>query len=745
MKPTKTPRRFAPSMVQLEDRDVPAVFYVDPTLPASGTGTWNGATETKTVTIGVDGFQSLASALQAAALTPAETDQIMLSKGTIPLGLGTDGTTAPNAGNLTIATPVDLIGSGASLTKLVPVADTSTEATTTLSFSGAANPVTVTGVTFDGAGFNIGGAMLYTGGSSGSVKSSTITNVKFGSTGGVGITAFNSTKGVVVQGDTINNYGRVGVLAENSVISVLANTIDGSGASNPVNYGLLLRGTTDATVTGNQFSGNLSKDGTGDFVAASIGAEQTAAGAPVAKVFANKFSGSDTAVVVGSADGDASKITISVNVYSDLAVGLTAVGTTNPVNEPFGNVSGLSSNAQGNAAIAPTTAAIQLLDANGNPFTSAAAAQATASPSSTTFLASAGTGGTGQVQVLNGTGATVGSATTPLGTTSNGTRVALADVNGDGVLDQIIGSGPGGVSRVLVLNGATGATIADFQPFEAGFTGGVFVAGGDLNLDGKADVAVAPDEGGGARVVVYNGATLTGANSPKLADFLGLADAFASPGFPNGKTDSAFRGGVRPAIGDVNGDGRVDLAVSAGFLGGPRITLWNGETIAAANGASPTALPLANFFVFEQSVRDGVFLSIADFNGDGYGDIVAGGGPNGGPRVRGLSGKEVISLATFDTDATVTSNTSLQIINFFAGADTTRGGVRVLGRNIDAATDLPELITATGDGEPGSVSLYQASAIVGNLSSPNAYAKTSLFSGEDLTSGGTLSGGVYVG
>src|SRR5205814_5012662 len=59
---------------------------------------------------------------------------------------------------------------------------------------------------------------------------------------------------------------------------------------------------------------------------------------------------------------------------------------------------------------------------------------------------------------------------------TGGVRVAAADVNGDGVLDEVVGSGPGAASLVRVLDGITGAELRTVAPFEASFTGGVFVA-----------------------------------------------------------------------------------------------------------------------------------------------------------------------------------------------------------------------------------------------------------------------------
>src|SRR5262249_42337903 len=79
----------------------------------------------------------------------------------------------------------------------------------------------------------------------------------------------------------------------------------------------------------------------------------------------------------------------------------------------------------------------------------------------------------------------------------------------------------------------------------------------DFNGDGKADLVVSPDQGGGPRVSIYDGAAAGGGLVSLIADFFGIGDA-------------NFRGGDWTATGGINGDGVPDLVVAAGFLGGPR-------------------------------------------------------------------------------------------------------------------------------------------------------------------------------
>ncbi|MBN9519980.1 FG-GAP repeat protein, partial [bacterium] len=150
---------------------------------------------------------------------------------------------------------------------------------------------------------------------------------------------------------------------------------------------------------------------------------------------------------------------------------------------------------------------------------------------------------------------------------TGGVRAVTADVNRDGVDDIIVGPGPGMAAEIKVYSGINfpvspdTSVIASGLAFESSFTGGVFLAVGDINADGFPDLVVTPDEGGGPRVRIVSGKDRT-----VIADFLGIDDA-------------NFRGGARTAVGDLNGDGNVDLVVAAGFGGGPRVAVYDGKTL----------------------------------------------------------------------------------------------------------------------------------------------------------------------
>jgi hypothetical protein len=142
------------------------------------------------------------------------------------------------------------------------------------------------------------------------------------------------------------------------------------------------------------------------------------------------------------------------------------------------------------------------------------------------------------------------------GSFTGGVYVAAGDVNGDGFADVIVGADAGGGPQVQVFSGKDGSALFAFNGMPAGFTGGVRVAAGDVNGDGRADIIAGAGPGALPQVTVYSGANLA-----VLQSFF----AFGS-----------FGGGVYVAAGDVNGDGRADIIAGAGAGGGPQVSVFNG-------------------------------------------------------------------------------------------------------------------------------------------------------------------------
>jgi hypothetical protein len=326
--------------------------------------------------------------------------------------------------------------------------------------------------------------------------------------------------------------------------------------------------------------------------------------------------------------------------------------------------------------------------------------QPTVQVGSAAFGVGTGSGFPATVRVFN-PNATEKFSLTPFGQTfTGGARVVDADFNGDGIPDIAVGTGPGSATQVRVFDGATKAELFSIAPFEASFTGGVFVAAGDLTGDGKADLIITPDEGGGPRVRVFSGGTFT-----PLADFYGIDD-------PN------FRGGARAAVGDINGDGTGDLIVAAGVGGGPRVAVFDGKSV----GATPVKL-FPDFFLFEPTLRAGLFVAAGDLNGGGFADIIGGAGPGGGPRVLALSGYDLMSRA------------KTPLANFFVGDPNNRGGVRVAAADLDGDNRV-DLVVGAGTGDGSRVIGYLGKNIAAIGTPPELF-------GFDAYPGYT--GGVFVG
>jgi hypothetical protein len=317
------------------------------------------------------------------------------------------------------------------------------------------------------------------------------------------------------------------------------------------------------------------------------------------------------------------------------------------------------------------------------------------------FAAGADAGGTPQVVLYNPDGTTRYTSVPYLDTFSGGVRTATADFNGDGFADLVVGNGPGQPSHVRILDGVDQHEIFSIDPFEATFTGGVYVAAGDVNGDGVPDLIITPDEGGGPRVRVFDGKTFA-----QIIDFYGISD-------PN------FRGGARAAVGDVNGDGIGDLLVAAGFQGGPRVAGWSGASLASGN---PTRV-FGDYFAFEQSLRNGVFIAAGDVNGDGFADVIVGGGPGGGPRVTVFDGKQLVA-----------GQTTL-LADFFAGDPSSRGGIRVAVKNLDGDNQA-DLVVGSGEGSGNRVTAYP-----GKNLAPGATPNSSLA----FDAFPNFPGGVFVG
>ncbi len=255
---------------------------------------------------------------------------------------------------------------------------------------------------------------------------------------------------------------------------------------------------------------------------------------------------------------------------------------------------------------------------------------------------------------------------------SGGVRVARCDVNADGVADIVTGAGPGG-AHVRVVNGLTGAEILVFFAYDPGFTGGVFVACGDVTQDGKADIITGAGAGGGPHVRVFDGATGTPLPGP-----VGSFHAY----------DPAFAGGVQVASCDVNGDTVADIITGAGAGGGPHVRVFDGAT------GTPLPGPVGSFHAYDPAFAGGVFVGCGNLNGDRFADVITGAGAGGGPHVRVFDGATGTPLPG-------------PVGSFHAYDPAFAGGVTVAAGDVNG-DGIVDIITGAGAGGGPHVRVFHA-------------------------------------
>jgi hypothetical protein len=182
-----------------------------------------------------------------------------------------------------------------------------------------------------------------------------------------------------------------------------------------------------------------------------------------------------------------------------------------------------------------------------------------------------------------------------------GFSLAAGDVDGDEFADIIVAPLSGAGPFVRVFSGRTGQVLRTTQVLgNDAFKGGLNIAVGDTNKDGKVELFATPASAAGPFVRVYN---------PETSAF--ITSFWALPDDVTGR----FTGGLTVAAGDVDGDGKADVITGIASQGGPVVRVFNPLTHALLN----------NFLAYDPAdpqYSGGINVGVSDFNGDGKAEIV---------------------------------------------------------------------------------------------------------------------------
>jgi hypothetical protein len=321
---------------------------------------------------------------------------------------------------------------------------------------------------------------------------------------------------------------------------------------------------------------------------------------------------------------------------------------------------------------------------------------------------------TAAVFILLGNGDGTFALKTTLTGISNPQSLTLGDFNGDGKLDMAVVDRTTNSVSVFLGNG-DGTTQAPINTSGLGIGAATYVAAADFNKDDKLDLVLSDQNNSQVVVLLGNGdghfqaarsipLNSGGGFDVAVGDFNGdgLPDIVASSPIAQtviillGKGDGSFQpavsysagqlggGATNLAVGDFNKDGKLDILTSInGSLGlGSSVSLLLGK-------GDGTFLPASLVTVDQLSGQ----LAVADFNGDGNPDWIAG-------NTQG----HVLTMALGNGDGTFQAGTNYALGNgpFVALADFNRdGNLDVVA--VDRSSNDVRVLPGKGNGtfQPG--------------------------------------------
>lgn len=247
----------------------------------------------------------------------------------------------------------------------------------------------------------------------------------------------------------------------------------------------------------------------------------------------------------------------------------------------------------------------------------------------------------------------------PYGGLKSGLNVAMGDTDGDNDAEIITAPGRGGGPHVKIFRDDH-IKIKGFFAYNQKLRMGIDVAAADLDADGEAEIITAPGPGVNPHVKMFK------ADGTYLGGFLAYS--------------INFKGGVRIAAADVDGDDRAEIITGPMPGGTPHVKVFR------ANGTL-----LSGFAAYNPDLRDGIDVAAGDTDGDGVAEVVTVPGRGSGPSVK------------------VFEYNGMRIGGFLAFDSLFRGGARVSVGNVQLGTGSEEIAVSPESVGGSSAKLFNGS------------------------------------
>jgi len=172
-------------------------------------------------------------------------------------------------------------------------------------------------------------------------------------------------------------------------------------------------------------------------------------------------------------------------------------------------------------------------------------------------------------------------------------NLAVGNVMGGEEKEIVTGRGYGEQPEVKIFNLKGEILHNGWMAYASNFYGGVNLALGDLNGNGYKEIVAGAGFSGGPHVRIFD-----------------ATGYLFDPGFF--PFDPLFRGGINVACADLNGDNKDEIITGAGPTGGPHIQIYDKIGHLVDPG----------FFAFDEAKRNGVRVGVGDVDGDGEIEIL---------------------------------------------------------------------------------------------------------------------------